>query len=266
VAENLVKEGVGSMYKILFLVTAYNVMTGTIEQILADSLEEARQMPYVPARWIDRITRKLFGSVKISIDVIAESGIYSVDKTEALIKPLFDRHNENMRFLIKGISSSRDGRIFSTTMCEEEIKYAMLVANNERLKSAVINEISYWGVYTINKNGERDARLKVGTANSRYQKPEYTLAPSLKVDDKFELYHSLMDESEMHFDNYICCLCDREINDDDYHWLVLADRYCKACVSNTQIRAAIPMDGIICKGIIGYIGVERLDVFGFSIW
>ena len=66
VAENLVKEGVGSMYKILFLVTAYNVMTGTIEQILANSLEEARQMPYVPARWIDRISlaRSVFALYK----------------------------------------------------------------------------------------------------------------------------------------------------------------------------------------------------------
>jgi len=254
------------MYKILYLVTAFNVITGTIEQILADSFDDAYKMAYVPTRRVDRVVKLFSKCIGFAAEMITANAVYSMYENGSIVRFQSDGDTEVPRYIVKMLLKGSDGRIFSALKHGTDIKDAILMANNDDVKNAVINEIDYWGVYNINKYGEREKKLKVGTFNSRYQKPEYTLAPSLKVADKYEHYISMMDESEKYLDNYICCLCDREIDDNDYHWLVLMDRYCKTCVSDTRIRASIPMDGIIVKRGIGYIGVERHYAFGFTIW
>jgi len=182
------KEELRPIYKDLYLVTWYNLITRTIEQILTDNLNDANKIAYEPKRLKDIIMRRLFKKVKFTVCTITADGVYTKGGKKLQKADECEGFSGGNRYLLNIYDSSGNDKASSVLINKEEIREAILWFNRKKCKSIVINEIDYWGVYTINQYGERDSKLNIGSPSSAYEDPGFIKAPSYKVSNPLVHY------------------------------------------------------------------------------
>lgn len=174
------------IYKELYLVTWYNTVTGTIEQILTESMDEAKGIAKKPERFIDRFMWRFMRSfISYTITTISHNGIY-IDGEE-LKEP--DSGINGNRFLVKMYGGSK-GKLGTTALIGGDLVREMVLGHSRKMcgRNIVLNEIDYWGIYVLDEYGERFAKLNIGSKDSVYEKPEFIRAPTYKTRDPMAVY------------------------------------------------------------------------------
>ena len=179
------------IYKDLYLVTWYNKFTGSIRQILTESYDDADKLKVRHVRLIDAIVGRMLDLKTIrTITRLSADGVY-IEKGSKF-EPLqeCDSGVEGSRFLVKMLGS-RSAPAMSVLIGCDDVKEIVL-GHYRRLcgKNVVINEIDYWGVYTVNKYGEREKKINLGSTSSLYEEPVFVKAPSYKVKDRYAHYQA----------------------------------------------------------------------------
>jgi hypothetical protein len=170
---------VAIIYQNLYLITWHNSITGKVEQILTDSADDARRIANDSKRLIDKIMyciarRKL----KYSITMITEKEAYAICGDEVALLEDCNSGKEGTRYLLKMFGAGKSKEIRTGLLKKEEIAGVVKqILRDKMCKGFVVNEIDYWGVYTLDENGERVAKISLGSKNSAYEKPEFTEAP-----------------------------------------------------------------------------------------
>jgi len=176
------------IYKDLYLVTWHNSITGSIEQILTDNLDEANNITYEPKRLRDILMRRLLRKVKYSVHLITADGVYTKVKKEWRKLEECDSYDGGNRYLLMMYGLGESDKTEAALINREEIREVILWFSRKECDNIVITEIDYWGVYTIDKYGERDSKLNIGSTSIAHEDPSFIKAPSYKVSNPLAHY------------------------------------------------------------------------------
>ena len=244
--------------------TFFNTLSGSVSQILCESYDDAKKMTFNPLHPVEKAIMKLLNEGMMRyINLISTDGVYYKNEENGYTRREdCDGYDDGVnRYLAQIFAVGKEKRNCTVLVNRDDLKHIVLGYNRKLCgKGVVINEISHWGVYILDKNMERMSKLNIGSTNSTYRTPELINAPSFKVEDPYSHFQSMK--------TYIftCIECGRTIPEEEYYWCTADyNNYCKSCISSFAKRVSIPIDGQICKGDFVY-DIERFEAFGFIIW